>query len=149
VSLERVNPDRPSTENTNWHSAAETVNYATPGYRNSQYAENPSASGTLTVEPRIFSPDNDGYQDVLTLAYKLNEPGFTGNMVVYDVAGREVVKLVENQLLGTTGAVSWNGIMEGGELARMGPYVVVFEAFDLAGNVERFRETVVLAHRLN
>jgi hypothetical protein len=39
--------------------------------------------------------------------------------------------------------------MEGGDLARMGPYVAVFEAFDLSGHVERFRKTAVLAHRLD
>ena len=70
-------------------------------------------------------------------------------MIVFDVAGREVIKLMDNELLGTSGAVSWNGIMETGDLARMGPYVVYFEAFDLSGNVEKFRETVVLAHKLN
>ena len=148
VSLERVNPDRPASDNTNWHSAAEAVGYATPGYLNSQFSENPSPSGELTIEPSIFSPDNDGYQDLLTVAYKLDEPGFTGTMSVFDVAGREMVKLMDNELLGTSGSVSWNGIMESGDLARMGAYVVVFEAFDLQGNVERFRETVALAHKL-
>ena len=149
VSLERVNPDRPASDNSNWHSAAEAVGYATPGYLNSQFSLNPTPGGELTIDPAIFSPDNDGYQDVLTVAYNLDEPGFTGTMTVFDVAGREVVKLLDNELLGATGAVSWNGIMESGDLARMGPYVVVFEAFDLQGNVERFRETVVLAHKLN
>ncbi len=149
VSLERVDPDRPVDDNTNWHSAAEAAGYATPGYRNSQFSENPEPTGELTINPAIFSPDNDGYQDLLTVAYRLDEPGFTGTMIVFDVAGREVVKLIDNELLGTSGAVSWNGIMESGDLARMGAYVVVFEAFDLQGNVERFRETVALAHKLN
>ncbi len=149
VSLERVDPDRPSDDNTNWHSAAEAAGNATPGYRNSQFSENPQPTGELTIKPAIFSPDNDGYQDLLTVAYKLDEPGFTGTMSVFDVAGREMVKLMDNELLGTSGSVSWNGIMENGDLARMGPYVVVFEAFDLQGHVERFRETVVLAHKMN
>lgn len=149
VSLERVDPDRPTADRTNWQSAAETVGYATPGYRNSQYADSPAANGELTIAPAIFSPDNDGYQDILTMSYRLDQPGFTGTMTIFDVAGREVVQLMNNELLGTSGSVSWNGIMEGGALARMGPYVVVFEAFDLSGNVERFRETVVLAHKLN
>ena len=149
VSLERVNPDRPASESTNWHSAAEAVGYATPGYLNSQYSENPTPSGELTIDPAIFSPDNDGYQDLLTVAYELDEPGFTGTMSVFDVAGREMVKLMDNELLGTSGTVSWNGVMESGDLARMGAYIVVFEAFDLQGHVERFRETVALAHKLN
>jgi hypothetical protein len=51
-------------------------------------------------------------------------------------------------LLGTSGTVSWDGILETGDKARIGPYVVYFEVYDLAGNVKKFRTTVTLAHRL-
>ena len=86
---------------------------------------------------------------MLTIAYAFNEPGFVGNMIVYDIAGREAIKLMENLQLGTEGAISWDGIMDGGSLARMGPYIVVLEVYDLAGNVEKFKKTVTLAHRLD
>jgi len=148
VSLERVDPDRPTADISNWHSAAADVNFATPGYQNSQYAPAPAARGEITIDPAIFSPDNDGYQDVLTIAYKFDEPGFVATMKVFDIAGREVRTLMNNALLGTSGAVSWDGMMDTNELARIGPYVVVMEAYDLAGNVEKYRKTVVLAHRL-
>ena len=147
VSLERVDPARSSDEPTNWHSAAETAGWATPGFLNSQFSEAPEPSGEMTIEPAIFSPDNDGYQDLLTIRYRFNEPGFVGTLGIYDLAGREVRRLMENTLLGADGAVSWDGVMEGGEKARVGPYVVVFEAYDLAGNVEKYRGTVTLAHR--
>ena len=147
VSLERVDPARTSDEPTNWHSAAETAGWATPGFLNSQFSEAPEPSGEMTIEPAIFSPDNDGYQDLLTIRYRFNEPGFVGTLGIYDLAGREVRRLLENTLLGADGAVSWDGVMEGGEKARVGPYVVVFEAYDLAGNVEKYRGTVTLAHR--
>ena len=148
-SLERVDPDRPSNENTNWQSAADIAGKATPGFRNSQYAEAPTASGDMTIEPSIFSPDNDGFQDVLTIAYRFDQPGFVGSMKAYDLAGREARVLMDNLLLGTDGAISWNGLLEGGDLGRTGPYVVVLEVYDLAGNVERFKKTVTLAHKLD
>jgi hypothetical protein len=148
VSLERVDPDRPTDDNGNWHSAAEAVGFATPGYENSQYAPSPSAHGTLTIDPAIFSPDNDGYQDVLTVAYQFDEPGFVGTLKVFDIAGREVRTLMNNALLGISGAVLWDGLMDGNDLARIGPYIIYMEAYDLAGNVEKFRKSVVLAHRL-
>ena len=72
--MERVDPDRPTSDNSNWHSAAEDVNFATPGYKNSQYAPAPEARGKITIDPAIFSPDNDGYQDMLTIAYQFDEP---------------------------------------------------------------------------
>ena len=147
-SLERVDPDRPTEDPTNWQTASEQAGRSTPGYRNSQYAEAPNPTGELTIEPAIFSPDNDGFQDVLTMSYQFAQPGFVGNLSVYDIAGREVRKLLENVLLGTEGAISWDGLMEDGSKGRMGPYVVVLEVYDLDGNVEKYRRTVTLAHRL-
>ncbi|MBK6776956.1 MAG: lamin tail domain-containing protein [Flavobacteriales bacterium] len=148
VSLERINPARPSSDNTNWHSAAEAVGWATPGYQNSQYGLTSEPSGELTVDRAIFSPDNDGFEDVLTVNYRLDEPGFTGNIIIYDQAGRETKKLMQNELLGVSGSISWDGISDGNEKARIGPYIVVFEVFDLSGKTETFRKTVVLAHKL-
>ncbi|MFN7012878.1 MAG: lamin tail domain-containing protein, partial [Bacteroidia bacterium] len=37
VSLERLDFYRPTNDETNWQSAAESVGFATPGYKNSQY----------------------------------------------------------------------------------------------------------------
>lgn len=147
-SLERVDPDRPAEDATNWQTASDQAGRATPGFQNSQYAEAPAPSGELTIEPAIFSPDNDGFQDVLTIVYRFDQPGYVGNMNVYDIAGREVRKLMENVLLGTEGAISWDGLLAGGDKGRMGPYIVVLEVFDLDGNVEKYRRTVTLAHRL-
>lgn len=149
VALERQDPVRATEDRTNWHSAAEGVGFGTPGYENSQFAPAPAPVGEMTVEPSLFSPDGDGFQDVLTIVYRFDQPGFVGTMGVFDVAGREVARLLDNQLLGTTGAISWDGVMDEGGKARMGPYIVQFEVFDLQGNVERYRRTVTLAHRLN
>lgn len=149
TSLERVDPNRPSDDNTNWHSAAQDIGKATPGFENSQYAPAPEARGELTVDPAIFSPDNDGHQDLLTIAYRFDQPGFVGTLKVFDIAGREVRTLWNNELLGTTGAISWDGIMDSGSKARMGPYILMLEAYDLSGNVEKYKKTVTLAHRLD
>lgn len=148
-SLERVSPERPTSDNSNWQTAADVAGRATPGFLNSQYAPLPTTSGELSIAPNIFSPDNDGHQDVLNIAYAFNEPGYVGSMVVYDLAGREVRWLMNNLLLGTDGVLSWDGLVDGGGLARMGPYVVALEAYDPSGEVHRFKRTVTLAHRLD
>ncbi len=149
ISLERQDPERPTDDRTNWHSAAENIGFGTPGYENSQYAPAPDPTGEMTIDPAIFSPDGDGFQDALTVVYRFDQPGFVGTMRVFDIAGREVRRLMDNQLLGTTGAIAWDGVLDNGSKGRMGPYIIHFEAFDLDGNVETFRKTVTLAHRLN
>ncbi|MBL7962631.1 MAG: lamin tail domain-containing protein [Flavobacteriales bacterium] len=149
VSLERVDPARPTSDNSNWTSAAQDAGWATPGFRNSQYAPAPAPTGEMTIDPAIFSPDNDGHQDLLTITYRFDQPGFVGNMTVFDLAGREVKRLMENILLGTRGAISWDGIRTEGDKARIGPYIIWFEVYDLSGNIEVYRKTVTLAHRLD
>ncbi|MGM0497800.1 MAG: lamin tail domain-containing protein, partial [Bacteroidota bacterium] len=65
VSLERIHYDMPSAEKSTWHSAAESSGFATPTYKNSQFSENIESKMNFTVDPEVFSPDNDGRDDLL------------------------------------------------------------------------------------
>ena len=148
VTLERINFNRPTYDETNWHSASETVGYATPAYQNSQYSENGETENPVSVEPEIFSPDNDGYNDVLNIIYKFDIPGNTANITIYDSQGRHTRMLLQNTLLGTEGSFSWDGLTDDNQKAVVGIYIVFFEVFDLNGNVNRYKKTAVLGARL-
>ncbi|HAA00181.1 MAG TPA: hypothetical protein DCD96_00910, partial [Flavobacteriales bacterium] len=146
VSLERVDFFRPTSDNTNWHSAAETVGFATPGYKNSQLQPG-EVGNTLSVAPKTFSPDNDGYNDVVNISYKFDQAGYTGNITIFDAQGRIVRLLMRNDLLSSEGTISWDGINERREKANTGVYVVYMEVFDLSGNSKHYKTAVVLAMR--
>ncbi|RYZ21463.1 MAG: hypothetical protein EOO10_22405, partial [Chitinophagaceae bacterium] len=73
VSLERVDPSAPSQNKTNWHSAATAVGYGTPTYQNSQFKKQEDIQATIEVIPKIFSPDNDGRDDITTINYKVED----------------------------------------------------------------------------
>ncbi len=148
VSLERINPNRATQDITNWHSAAQQIGFATPGYRNSQYSETISSGGTLSIEPEIFSPDNDGVSDVVNMHYTFNAPGYVMSVNIYDARGRLIRQLVRNELQGESGVVSWDGITDGNEKARIGVYVVMLEAFHTNGNIEKIKKPVVVAGKL-
>jgi hypothetical protein len=139
VSLERINFKRPAGDSTNWHSAAADAGFATPGYRNSQFSETPPVKGTVSLEPEVFSPDNDGYHDIVNVHYKFDEPGFTANAAVYDASGRIVRSLLNNELLGYEGTFSWNGITNNYEKAPVGLYIIFLEAFNLKGEVVQYK----------
>ena len=59
VSLERIEYEAAS-ERGNFHSAATSVGYGTPGYKDSQKGLSEDVSVTNKSYTRYFSPDNDG-----------------------------------------------------------------------------------------
>lgn len=148
VSLERINYDRASDDKTNWHSASETAGFGTPAFKNSQYSEGVPAEDPVSVSPEIFSPDNDGNNDVLNINFTFDIPGYMLNVTIYDASGRLIRNLIKNIMLGTSGTFSWDGITEDNEKARIGMYIIYFEVFDLDGNVKHYKKSAVLASKL-
>lgn len=147
VSLERIDFNRPTNDRTNWNSAAEAVGFGTPAYRNSQYLKADGGSGVTIPEP-LFSPDNDGYNDVLNISYKLDEPGKAANIYIYDSKGRQVRYLIRNEQLPQDGTFSWNGVNDDNEKAAIGIYIVYVELFNLSGKVNKYKLTCTLAGKL-
>ncbi len=148
VSLERISFTRPTNDGGNWSSAAEQVGFGTPGYLNSQFLPEGEAAGTFELQNEVFSPDNDGFQDVLLINYKLDNPGFIATIQIFDRRGRRVRQLVNNQIIGTQGTISWDGTTDTRSKARIGPHIVLVELFDLDGNIEVFKLPCVVAGRL-
>ena len=148
VSLERINLAGDSSAG-NWHSAASTVGYATPGYQNSQYAELEMASQVFTIEPKIFTPDNDGYKDFTTIRYEAQLSGTVANITIFDANGREIKHLVKNELLARNGFFQWDGLDERSRKVPVGHYILFIEIFSGTGKVKAFKETVVVGARFD
>lgn len=147
VSLERLDFNRPSEDPTSWMSAAETVNWGTPGVVNSQFQQPGQDDGEVWVDPEVFSPDNDGFNDLLNIHYRFNESGLAANVTIYDSSGRLLRNLVRNEIIGTEGTFSWDGTGETGERARVGIHVVYFEVFSSEGSVKGYKRSCVVASR--
>ncbi|MCD4698403.1 MAG: lamin tail domain-containing protein [Bacteroidales bacterium] len=148
VSLERISYNRPAGDKTNWHSASSDIGYASPAYKNSQFSEGIENKAEIMIDPEVFSPDNDGYNDFVNIQYNFDNPGFTASITIYDSEGRLVKYLIQNELLGTTGTFSWDGRTDNNQKAPIGIYIVFFEAFDVNGNIKRIKKPVVLAAKL-
>ncbi len=146
VSIERISPDLPTQDRGNWHSAAASAGFATPTALNSQFSTQP-APGTefITLVNTTFSPDGDGYEDVLTFTYALDKPGYAMSVRIFDAAGREVRNLIKNQLLAREGIVKWDGSADDGSRARVGIYVLWAELIHPDGTVERLKKPCVVA----
>ncbi|MCR5888540.1 lamin tail domain-containing protein [Hymenobacter sp. J193] len=147
VSLERIRAAG-GNEASNFHSAAGSVGYATPGRRNSQLQEDPTGTKLFSLEPEVFTPDADGQQDFTTLNYTLDQTGYAASVTIYDAQGRPVRKLVRNQTLATSGFVQWDGLTDQGRKAGVGVYVLHIELFRPSGGDKReYKRTVVVGAR--
>jgi hypothetical protein len=149
VSLERIDPAGLSQDAANWHSAASTAGYGTPTYKNSQYKQPAGIAATIAVTPKVFSPDNDGFDDIASIQYKITEPGYVANVTIFDAAGRPVRNLVRNGTLGLEGYWNWDGLGDKGQKLPVGTYVIFTEIFNLQGKKERFKNAIVLTRKLN
>ena len=147
VALERIDYNKPTQEAANWHSASTTAGYGTPTYRNSQFGTGLQPEGTFTVNPPVFSPDNDGWQDYTTILYQLPEPGWVCNISLFNVQGVAVRLLVRNAICGTTGYFRWDGLDEKGNRLPSGTYIMLIDVFNLTGKTKRNKQAVTLARK--
>ena len=144
VSLERIDYKLPTNTPESWQSASSTIGYATPGFQNSQYQKVENNGNTISIDPKVFTPDEDGWRDFTVLSYNFSTPGNTANITIYDSQGREAKKLVQNHLLGTYGTYQWDGLDNNGNKVSTGYYLVIVEIFDLKGTVNSYKESVVV-----
>lgn len=144
VSLERISFSKSTQDRDNWHSAAEGVGFATPGYKNSMAYQGIS-KGEVTIDPKVFSPNQDGYHDILNINYSFARPGNVLTLSVWNSRGLLVRKLQENTNVGQEGFFTWDGTDDNSRLMNSGIYIIVLEYFNVNGDSEVFKETCVLS----
>lgn len=144
-SLEKIDPKGISNTANNWHTAAESVNFGTPGRINSQSSE-VFLNGDFDFTNTTISPDNDGFEDVLNVHYKMIKPGMIGSFKIYDDRGRLIKTIFKNELLGPEGIFTWNGLTDESFKATVGVYIACFEAFDVEkGTIVNKRKAFAVA----
>jgi len=149
VSLERISLEKPTNDRFNWASAAASVGFATPGLPNSQAGSETDIQDEITPEPKAFSPNDDGYNDQLSIKFKLSKPSYIANVRIFDAIGRQVRFLVKNQSLAQEGSWTWDGKSESGQKLNIGVYIILMEVFDLEGHTKAFKKTCTLTDRLD
>lgn len=148
VSLERIDRATPTNNKMNWHSAASTEGYATPGRKNSQEFTPTTQQSMYEVSPPVFSPDGDGWQDYCQLTYKTIQNGIMASITILDAAGRIIKRLAPQTLLATDGYFIWNGDNDQGQICSSGIYFIIIRQFDLNGKTKTTRLPIVLTTSL-
>lgn len=145
VSLERISFYAPTGSAANWHSAAMTAGFATPGFENSEHVE-AGASAGIELDPAVITPNGDNFRDLLFIRYRFSEPGNVCSFIIFSSDGRQVRQIARNEAAGTEGFFYWDGTDDQGRLVNTGIYIVLGTVFNLQGKETAFKKTVVVAN---
>lgn len=145
VSLERVNSNLSTNTPENWASAAQNWGFATPGFLNSQAFGLEISEKPVDINPKVFSPDQDGFLDFTTITFQNTKSGNIANITIYDLEGRIIRKLIRNQSIGTQNFFQWDGLDDLNRKSAVGNYLVLIEIFNLNGESKRYKENVIVA----
>ncbi len=134
VSLERISQDLETNNKENWHSASSAAGFATPGYENSISNPLSDSQSAFSLDKKVFSPDGDGFEDVLFLNYSFDKPGYLININIFDANGRFILNLEESLLPSTQGFVKWNGTNLENRRMPIGLYIMHVTGFHPDGD---------------
>ncbi len=123
VSIERINPQLPAVSE-NWGPSI-AANGATPGTKNSIYTELIPTKTRLQVKPNPFSPYRDEYT---IISYEFPERLNRVTCRIFDLKGRTVRKLINQDITAAHGSIIWDGKSQDGSNLPSGVYVITIQA---------------------
>lgn len=144
VSLERINVNWPTQSTSNWHSASQASGFSTPGYKNSQTYNDSVSTSKIFISPEVFSPNNDGNEDFLTIKINSNSEDKLLNINIYNSSGKLVKHLRRNQLLGVENGFTWDGASDDNRLLPSGIYILHITIQTEQGKASEYKKTCVL-----
>ncbi|MDR0370276.1 MAG: lamin tail domain-containing protein [Prevotellaceae bacterium] len=140
VALEKIHPHLATQDATSWHSAGSEYHFGTPGYKNAQYRElfpPADADNLIWLDPPIFTPDNDGLNDLCFIRYTTESAGYMASIQILGANGQHLTTVCSTALLSTEGFFIWDGTTESGKTANPSIYVVYAEIFHPEKGIHR------------
>jgi hypothetical protein len=96
----------------------------------SQFVVGRLTKSVFSLAANTISPDGDGYQDLLALNYNVGN-GVTLNGYVFNLSGKLVSHIHNQETLATEGIITWNGFLENGTKIPVGNYILLLESYNL------------------
>ena len=142
VALERINLNGESQTSSNWTSAASASGKGTPGKENSQISAYPSEENATANEEitRLSLQPSGEY----TLNYTLPQPGYHAKGWIFDIQGRKMATFIDNESLGTTGIIRWDGLGSNGKRLPNGVYIQYIEMWNAEGKTIRHKSAFLV-----
>ncbi|MDR1763564.1 MAG: lamin tail domain-containing protein [Dysgonamonadaceae bacterium] len=137
ISLERVDFNVPASEPSNWRSASSGSGFGTPGYKNSQQSDGSGINDIEIIYPEFTAGE-------YLIHYRLDQPGYRCRAMIYNMQGRAVSIVANNELLGAEGDLRWNGKGGSSRSLPSGVYIIYLEVYDMKGIVKKFKKPVIV-----
>lgn len=140
VALERISPERPTQEASNWTSATKASGYGTPGYSNSQQMQSEQPDTATSIHSPIFSELTGDY----SIVYTLDKAGYNCRAFIFDLFGRRVAEIANHELIGAKGELHWDGNGLDGNKLMPNLYIFYIELYHQTGNIKRFKKAFIV-----
>lgn len=147
IALERINYNQATQNRNNWKSAAESVGFGTPGKQNSQYQKGKTEEKILTTSLDVFSPNNDGYEDVVEIFCHFEESENRISLNIYDKNGNLIINLANNLIAQQEEYFTWDGTDHKKQQVPIGIYLIELEYWNLKGKKGRKRTSIGVLYR--
>jgi len=79
------------------------------------------------LEKTVFSPDNDGIDDSLSINYNFAEAKGRLKILIFDLNGKKVRELINEKIAGNSGTIFWNGKNDNNQISSIGIYIIYLE----------------------
>ncbi|GHU89770.1 hypothetical protein FACS1894155_07270 [Bacteroidia bacterium] len=142
VALERINPDKETNNPDNWTSATALSSFGTPGYINSQRLKNPDTStgNELYIIYPEFHLGNNQYE----IRYHFDKPGNRCRILLFDIMGKMINQIANNELLGMEGSLYFYNNNSSGKSLYSGIYIIYAEIYSDNGKIKRHKIPVII-----
>lgn len=141
-SLERIHPRWPSNNPQTWSSSV-SLSQSTPCNQNSIFSSSFANEATISADP-------DPFDTKTSISYKLTVPTAIVKLYIYDIRGRLVKRLIDQESSGSCGSVLWDGKNDNGRSLKIGVYIVYLEAINAQmGVLDRGKKTITLVKKLD
>lgn len=138
-SLERIQSTQPAFSN-NWSASISDFG-STCGKENSLYIQEIPKKTSLQITPNPFNPK---IGEVTSINYKIPERLAEINCKIFDLRGRLIRHLVNQEILSSTGSIIWNGKDKNNKYAKTGIYILLINAVSTNEKQYKSKGTIVI-----
>jgi hypothetical protein len=81
------------------------------------------------------------------IEFHLDKPGYLANVFIFDINGRKICRLLNNELIGNSTKIVFNGVVEKNERLPMGFYILYSELVHPDGEKKIFKQPFLVTDK--